>query len=79
MRNGPFIFPPESEGNYSNKHLDQGCQQSPFPFQVHVPGLMGWALYTVIILLCMKAGVDFAVLKGLRSIDHLLDQEKNAM
>lgn len=60
----------------SGKHLDQGCQESPCPFQVHVPGLMCWALYTVAILLCMKAGVDFAVLKGLRSTAHLLNQEK---
>lgn len=63
----------------SGKHLDQDCQQCPCPFEVHVPGLMGWALYTVVILLRMKAGVDFAVLKGLRSTAHLLNQEKNVM
>lgn len=60
----------------NDNHSDQGWQQHPSPFQVHVPGLMGWALYTVIILSCMKAGVDFAVLKGLRSTAHLLNHKK---
>lgn len=63
----------------SDKHSDQGCQQHPSPSQVHVPGLMGWALYTVIILSCMKAGVDFAALKGLRCTAHLLNHEKHSV
>lgn len=56
--------------------MDYGCQQSPCPFLIRVPGLAGLASYAIVILLCMKADVDFAVLKSLSSTAHLLKQEK---